>query len=62
MARPKKFEPRRWTDGYLRTLLEQHGVKARGIKMTEREMVEKLEALGVTVPKKRTQKEEENIR
>jgi hypothetical protein len=37
------------TDGYLRTLLEREGVKARGLTLTEKVMVQMLEGLGYEI-------------
>jgi hypothetical protein len=41
--------PYRPTDGYLRTLLEREGVKARGVTLTEKVMVQMLEGLGYEI-------------
>jgi hypothetical protein len=46
MTRRIAYRP---TDGYLRTLLEREGVKARGVAMSEKTMVQMLEDLGYEI-------------
>jgi len=40
-------KPLRWTDGFMRTLLEEHGVKTRGQSMTSLDLARALEAHGI---------------
>ena len=45
-ADPSTLDATRLTDGYIRTVLEQHGVRARGVSMTRSELESALVKLG----------------
>lgn len=43
------FCPKRPTDGYCRTILEHHGIRARGVELKYAEMLKILKDLGYEV-------------